>query len=130
MFRALRTALLLKLALVATLAGVIGCTLNTDVSGPSGILKFSGDPQPTPANTPLAGPLQVIVFTQFGERLQNVTVNWTIVSGGGTLSATSTLTDDGGVASVDYTTGPTAGQAKVQARVSGLPALTFNITVT
>jgi Big-like domain-containing protein len=127
----LRTALLLrKLALVATLAGVIGCTLNTDVSGPSGILKFSGDPPPTPANTALAGPLQVIVFTQFGERLQNVTVNWTIVSGGGTLSATSTLTDDGGVASVDYTTGPTAGQAKVQARVSGLPALTFNITVT
>jgi len=131
MFRALRNTLSLrKFALIVTLAGVSGCTLNTDVSGPSGILKFSGDPQPTAANTALAAPLQVIVFSQFGERLQNVTVTWTIVSGGGTLSAASTLTDDGGVASVDYTTGPTAGQAKVQARVSGLPALTFNITVT
>ena len=131
MFRALQGMLSLKkVALIVTLAGVSGCTLNTDLSGPSGILKYSGDPPATPASTALAAPLQVIVFSQFGERLQNITVTWTIVSGGGVLSATSTLTDDSGVASVDYTTGPTAGQEKVQARVSSLPALTFNIIVT
>ncbi len=131
MFPALRNALSLrKVAFIVALAGVSGCSLNVDVSGPSGIVKYSGDPQPTAANTALAAPLAVMVVSQFGERVPNVTVTWTIISGGGTLSAMSTLTDAAGVASVGYMTGPTAGTEKVLARVSGLPPLTFNITVT
>ena len=130
MFRALRSTLLLrKVALVVALAGVGGCTLNTDLSGPAGIVKSSGDGQSAPTNTALPEPLTVIVFTQFGERLRNVTVNWAITTGSGTLSALSTLTDDGGMASVNFTTGATPGLVAVQARVSGLPALTFSITV-
>ena len=131
MFRALRNSLSLrKIALLVTLAGVSGCTLNTDVSGPAGIVKVSGDQQTAPTNTTLPTPLAVAVFTQFGERLQNITVTWTITTGGGTVSATSTQTDGTGVASVDYTTGTTAGLVAVQARVQGLPPLTFSISVT
>ena len=130
MFRALLNSLSLgKVALLVTLAGVGGCTLNTEVSGPAGIVKVSGDQQSVATNTTLPTPLAVAVFTQFGERLQNITVFWTITSGGGTLSAASTQTDDTGTASVNYTTGPTAALETVRARVQGLPPLTFNIPV-
>lgn len=131
MFRALRnTPSLRMVALIVMLAGVSGCTLNTDLSGPAGFAKYSGDLQSAPPSTTLPTQLAVIVFTQFGETLPNVTVTWTITAGGGALSAASTLTNDGGIASVNYTTGATTGSATVRASVSGLPSLTFNITVT
>jgi hypothetical protein len=131
MFRAFRHALSPRnVALLATLVAASGCTLNTDVSGPSAIIRFGGDQQTAPTNTALLQPLAVLVVTQFGEPLQNATVTWTITSGGGALSATSTLTDASGIASVTYTTGATAGSAAIEARVSGVPPLTFTVTVT
>jgi hypothetical protein len=133
MSRALRHALSpRKVALLIALAAVTGgCSLNTDVSLPGGgLIKFSGDLQSAPTNTPLPTDLAVMVVTQFGEPLQNVTVTWTIASGGGTLSATSTVTDENGIAAVSYTTGTTAGPVVIEARVSGVPPLSFNITVT
>ena len=131
MFRAFRLALSPGyVVLLATLVAASGCSLNTDVSDPTAIIKSGGDQQSAPTNTPLPLPLAVLVVTQFGEPIQNVTVNWTITSGGGTLGATSTLTNENGIASVTYTTGATAGSVVIQARVQGVPPLTFNITVT
>lgn len=131
MFRAFRPALSPRyVALLATLVAASGCTLNTDVSGPSAIILVSGDQQSAPTNSALPQPLVVLVVTQFGEPLENATVSWTIKSGGGALSATSTLTDASGRASVTYTTGATAGSAVIEARVQGVPPLTFTISVT
>lgn len=131
MFRAFRPALSPRhVALLATLVAASGCTLNTDVSGPSAMILVSGDQQSAPTNSALPQPLAVLVVTQFGEPLENATVSWTIRSGGGALSATSTLTDASGIASVTYTTGATAGSAVIEARVQGVPPLTFTISVT
>jgi hypothetical protein len=108
------------------------CSLNTDVSGPSTVVKVSGDNQSEPINTALPTPLSVIVVTQFGEPVKNVTVTWSETSGsavGGTLSATTTLTDATGIASITYTTGPNTGLVTIQAKVSGIPALSFLVTV-
>jgi hypothetical protein len=130
----LRRALLsLKLVVVLALLGGSGCTLDTDVNvGPAGLIKVpDGDGQTAAINTPLPIPLSVIVVNQFGERLHDVVVTWTIASGGGTLSAASTVTDELGVASVNYTTGPTAGQAVIQASASnGILLVSFSVTVT
>lgn len=131
MFRAFRLALSPGyVVLLATLVAASGCTLNTDVSGPAAIVKVSGEPQSEPTNTTFPTPLAVLVVTQFGEPIQNATVTWTITSGGGTLSAQSTPTDENGIASVTYTSGGTAGSVVIEARVSGVPPLTFNLTVT
>jgi hypothetical protein len=131
MFRALRHALPpRRVGFVVALIAVTGCTLNTDVSGPSTVIRFSGDHQVAPTNTALPSPLSVIVVNQFGQQVKDVTVNWTIVSGGGTLGAAATLTDDSGIASVTYTTGATAGLVTIQARISGIPPLSFTVTVT
>ena len=130
----LRRALLsLKLVVVLALLGGSGCTLDTDVNvGPAGLIKVpDGDGQTAAINTALPIPLSVIVVNQFGERLHDVVVSWTIASGGGTLSAASTVTDELGVASVNYTTGATTGQVVIQATASnGILLVSFSVTVT
>lgn len=134
MFPGLRHGLSpLRIAVLLALVAAGGCTLDTDVStGPAGLIKVpEGDEQTAATSTTLPTPLSVIVVNQFGERLPDVTVNWAIASGGGTLSATSTQTDALGVASVSYTTGTTAGQAIIEASVAGgVLSISFSVTVT
>src|ERR1051325_2120231 len=104
------------------------CTLNVDVNDPSVLIKHAGDAQTAPANTALPVAFEVIVLDQFGNSLKNVTVEWTILAGGGYLSETSNQTVEGGVSSVTYTTGATAKKAQIQARVSGIPPVVFSVT--
>jgi hypothetical protein len=122
-----------RVGVLVALVAVGACTLNTDVSeGPAGLIKIpDGDGQTAATSTTLPIPLSVVVVNQFGERLPGVTVTWTISSGGGTLSADTTQTDELGVASVSYTTGTTPGEAVIQASVAdGVLIVTFNATVT
>ena len=122
-----KTIRAIGLVVVLSVAGA--CTLNTDVSSPGALLIQSGDEQTAAANTALPVPLGVIVVTQFGEPIKNATVTWSVQSGGGSLSASSTLSDDAGLTSVTYTTGPVAGPATIRAQVHGVPAVTFHATI-
>lgn len=115
-------------SLVCAVAGA--CTLDTDTTSPAGMAKTSGDQQTAPVNTLLPNPFQIVVVNQLGEPLKNVTVNWTITSGGGSISGTPTLTGDGGVTEITYTTGPTAGTATINAQVHGLFPVVFTVTIT
>ena len=125
-------------AVLLAFVAASGCSLATDVSAPGLIAPISSITQTAPTNTALAAPLQVLVASQFGERLRNQTVTWTIVTGGGTLSATggatgtttTSITDDGGIAEANYTTGTTAGTTTIQARVGVVPPITFTVTIT
>jgi hypothetical protein len=112
----------------AILLGLGGCSLTVDVNDPVAIVKSSD--QTAPTNTQLTEPLSVLVTNQFGQPVANVVVSWTIVSGGGTLSESSNRTDAGGVSRVNYTTGATPGTVTIQAQTSGIPPVTFTITVT
>ena len=114
----------------ATMVVASACTLNVDVNDPSVLIKHAGDTQTAAINTPLPVAFEVIVLDQFGNSLKNVTVEWTILSGGGSLSETSNRTVEGGVSSVTYTTGPTAGTAQIQAKASGIPPVIFSVTIT
>jgi hypothetical protein len=105
-----------------------GCTLDTDVSQPAALIRYAGDSQAAPPNTTLPTSLAVVVVNQNGERLKNITVNWSITSGGGSLSASSVLSDDSGQAAVDYTTATAPGTAVITAQVHGLQSITFTAT--
>jgi Bacterial Ig-like domain (group 1) len=133
MFQAMREALpRLRVGVLVALLVLGACTLNTDVSlGPAGLIKVpDGEGQTAAPNTTLPIPLSVIVVNQFGDRLAGSTVNWSILTGGGTLSSSATLTDPTGTASVDYTTGATPGQVVIQASAAaGVLIITFNVTV-
>ena len=127
-----RRLFLARLTLFAAVVGITatGCTLDVGVNDPAIVVKRAGDAQSGAANTALPIAFEVIVLDQFGNSLKNVMVDWTILAGGGSLSETSNKTVEGGISSVTYTTGPTAGTAQIQAKVNGIPPVMFSVTIT
>lgn len=119
-----------ELAALAGLLALVGCSLATDPSRPQILAITGGDMQSAIVGTPLPAPLTVVVIDQNDIAVPTITVTWAITSGGGTLSATTTQTDDNGVASVTYTAGPTAGSAAITATVSGIGTVGFAETIT
>jgi hypothetical protein len=93
--------------------------------------KVSGDLQTGPAGTALGAPLMVKVTDAVGSPVQGVTITWS-VTGGGSLSLTSTPTDPSGQASVTRMLGSTVGQQTTLAtsgKLAGSPAIfTHNVT--
>ena len=67
---------------------------------------------------PLAQPIVVHVSDQNGAALANAVVGWTVVSGGGSVSASTSLTDASGDASVTWTLGQAAGVDSLQAAIA------------
>lgn len=86
----------------------------------STISKASGDGQTNAPGTALAGPLVVKALDSNGNPLSGVTVNFTVTSGGGSLSPASAVTGSNGQASTTLTLGPNLGTNTVQAVASGI----------
>ena len=93
------------------------------------ITLTSGNPQ-TVARNAASQPLTVTVRDQNGDPIANRTVNWTVATGGGTLTSATSVTNAQGVATMTYTAGATAGAATVTATVGNLTPVTFNFTIT
>ncbi len=119
-------------SLTASVAGGLSVTINaTGIPGaPASISKQSGDGGTAVVGTTRA--LEAKVVDANGNGVAGVTVSWTVASGGGSLSAPSSLTDGSGVASVIWTFGGTAGAQSVTAAATGLAGspLTFSATTT
>jgi hypothetical protein len=118
-----------SLALLAAFMGVAACQVTTDKPAPHIAAIQAGNGQTAPAGTEFPTPLGVIVLDQYDFASANVQVTWTITAGGGTLSATSTQTNETGVASTVYTAGPTPGTATITADIAGVGQLTFTETI-
>jgi hypothetical protein len=116
--------------LLAAVAMLSACSLETDVTQPSAVQIIQGNSQSVAASTKLPTDLGVVVVTQFGEPVGGVPVQWTVTSGGGTLDAALTLTNENGIATTGYTAGATAGTVTIHAKAGDLPIVTFTITVT
>ena len=82
------------------------------------ITVSSGNGQVGLVGQPLAQPIVVHVLDQNGDSLANAVVSWTVVSGGGSVSAATSLTDASGNASVTWTMGPTAGADSLKAAIA------------
>jgi galactose oxidase-like protein/Big-like domain-containing protein len=100
-------------------------------SGGAALEKVSGDPQSGPAGSVLGAPLVVKVSDAFGKAVPGAVISWSI-TGGGSLSETSTQTGANGQASVTRTLGGTAGQQTTLATANGLVGspVTFTHTAT
>lgn len=90
----------------------------------------SGGSQSAVADSTFTTPLTVMVKDQDGTAFSGATVNWAIISGGGTLGAATTTTSSTGMASVTYTAGDSAGTATITATVGSLTPATFTETIT
>lgn len=97
----------------------------------NGIVAVSGDPQSAPVNTALPAPLVVRVTDESGNPISGQQITWS-VTGGGSVSSATTVTDGDGQSSVTRTLGPTAGQQTTQATAPGLAGspVTFTHTAT
>src|ERR1041385_3104406 len=101
------------------LTGVIAITLAIGACGRDSIAPlpsaaavtvFSGDGQQAEWSQALPAPLVALVTTTDGTPVANAKVNWGVYSGGGSLSSTSSMTDQTGKASVSWTLGSTGSQ--------------------
>lgn len=118
-------------AVRATIDGLPDAILfvSSALPGPaSKAILHDGNDQVGAPGTLLVTPLAVKVLDEWDNPIQNVQVQWEVMSGGGVLSASASSTDASGIASVSYQLGTTAGQQKVRARVGGLAEAVFTLT--
>jgi hypothetical protein len=87
---------------------------------PTTIAAIGGMEQAGRIGSALAEPLTVRVTDDDGNGAQNVTVTWSVINGGGTVSPVTSVTDGSGHASTGFTLGPTEGQQQAQALAVGL----------
>lgn len=92
------------------------------------IAKVSGDLQGGQVGRALPAPLVVVVHDQFGNVKPAALVSWTVLTGGGTLSASASFTDAAGHARTRLTLGPEAGTQTVRASLTTGAAVTFTFT--
>jgi adhesin/invasin len=118
-------------SLAGTAVGVGSVTF--DATGltaiPAAISTVAGDAQTAQVGTTVAIPPQVRITDASGEPVSWVTVEFSVVSGGGTVTEESIITDAGGLASVgSWTLGTAAGTQSLQAMTEGIGPVLFSAT--
>ena len=97
-----------------------GVRVSSDNQAHPALLKISGDNQHGISSTSLSYPFVIAVQDENGSALVGVPVTFTIISGGGVLSITSTTTDENGRADSTLTLGPNIGKNIVEVSAVGL----------
>lgn len=113
----------------AALISFGGC-LSIDAA-PEGIgvlIIVSGNNQTLAPGSTNAAPLVVRALDQNGAPLPGETVTWGISQGSGAVSASTTITDNEGNASVNFTAPTATGTNSIRASAEGL-TVTFTIQV-
>lgn len=91
---------------------------------PTGLSVVSGNAQTGTVGSPLANPLVVKVADSRGVGVPGVVVVWSVTTGGGSMSASTTTTDALGAATVTWTLGTVVGANTAAASVAGSPTIT------
>ena len=119
----------LSVILELAVLGACGSSSDTIVSPPPATLTIiAGNNQSANVRGSLSDPLAIAVTTPDGAGVAGVAVQWTVTKGGGTLSASSVLTDGQGRASVIWTLGDAAGNQSVAATGTGLVGSPVNFS--
>lgn len=125
----------IRFSAVRALAGIVllgtlgGCVFTSpDIA--AYLSNTSGSLQTVAPNAQAPQPLIVTVRDQDKKPIENVTVQWFIKSGNGTLSASESTTNNDGQASITYTAGANPGDTMIMAEVPLLgAAVAFVVTV-
>ena len=97
---------------------------------PTNIEAVGGNGQSGTFGGPLSDSLSVRVTDASGHAVPGVSVNWSVLNGGGAIAPASSTTNGSGVASAELTLGPLKGEQQAQALVSGLTGSPVTFTVT
>ncbi len=96
---------------------------------PTSLVVSSGNTQTGTAGSPLAASIQVLVSDTNANPVPSVSVTWTVLTGGGSVTATST-TNSSGIAAATWTLGTTAGANTAKAELTSNAALNTNFSAT
>ena len=107
-------------AALALVAGVLACSDSGSPGGnPAEIELLDGNNQAGAPSAALAAPLRVLVTDADGAPLQGVEVEWEVVTGGGSVPASSVSAADG-AASATFVLGPAPGAQSARAVLEGV----------
>ena len=96
----------------------------------SGLSKVSGNNQRGVPGAVLGNPFVIEVRDENGSVLEGVSITFAVTAGGGTLSVTSTITDENGEAQSTLTLGTNLGMNTVKVSAAGIEQpVTFNAVV-
>jgi len=107
---------------LALAAGMLGCTDTLTLPGdavPAHIDIVTGDAQAGVAGSVLPLPLVVLVTDSLDRPVIDQTVDFSVQTGGGSVSPASVTTGSDGRASASWTLGPSAGLQQVRAQAVG-----------
>jgi alpha-tubulin suppressor-like RCC1 family protein len=112
----------------ALVFGVFRAVALPDV--PATVRKIAGDSQVVAAAATTSDSLSVAVVDRYGNPVPRSTVRWTVTSGGGRVSADSSVANDAGQAKVRWTVGQRVDSTqRVSAQHGTLTPVTFSATV-
>jgi adhesin/invasin len=111
--------------LLATAASMMACTSSTSTDNMTLFSLTAGDGQSVSNGAAAAQPLTVTVLDEFNNPVAGATVTWSLDSGSGTISNSSSLTAANGQATVTFTGGATTGDAVVTASMNGFQTVKF-----
>ena len=120
--------LVLPVALAGLLAlGSLACEdllqePDTGIATPLSLEVVTGDDQVAEPGTTLPEPLRVQLVDVQRHSVSRLWVEWTVMQGGGRVSARSTFTDAEGFTETRWTLGPGSGRQVVHARVGDVTA--------
>ena len=100
-------------------------TVTGTAGAPASLVKISGDGQQGTVGQSLSQPLVVRLTDQFVNPIVGATVGWEVVSGGGAVTASSSVTDASGHATIGWTLGNAPGAQQAGALFPGLASVTF-----
>ena len=95
-------------------------TFTATAVAPAAIALTAGNNQSARVSQPLAQPFEVRVTASDNGAVPGATVNWAPTAGGGTVSASSSATDEDGRATTTLRLGSATGANSVSATVDGL----------
>ena len=119
-------------SLTASVPGVDPATFTATIvpGAPAVLEKYAGDNQTANVNTQVPIPLRVRVLDAYGNPVPEVTVVFSVTSGGGLIVGPNGFTNALGIASIgDWTLGPTPGTNTARAAIGDL-SVTFTATAT
>lgn len=105
-------------------------TATGTVGAPAVLAIDAGNNQTGTAGSPLPISLSVSVKDAYTNPVSGVTINWSVISGAGSLSLPTSTTIASGVATIVYTLGNVAGANQVSAAVNGQSLLTQTFSAT
>ena len=123
-----RSRVTFSIAALALVAACGGDAATSSDPSPASLIVVQGTNQAVQGGKELPNAIVLRVLTTDGKPVEKVPIGFTVVSGGGSVTPGSVLTDANGEARTKWVLGPTAPDQSLRAEVAGIDPVTISAT--